>query len=202
MSTETRRYEKRLRAQREAETRQRITEAAVELHGTVGPARTSLSAVAKRAGVQRATLYRHFPTEDVLFEACSTHYVTLNPPPDPTPWTEISDPDERLRVALDSLYSWYDRIEPMLTNVTRDLPLVPAMRPATEQRMAFLNAVREILLGGRRERGAARRRMRAAIGHALAFESWRSLVREQGLSRRAAVEIMLGMVAAADSDCR
>jgi AcrR family transcriptional regulator len=202
MSTETRRYEKRLRAQKEAETRQRITEAAVELHGTVGPARTSLSAVAKRAGVQRATLYRHFPTEEVLFEACSTHYVTLNPPPDPTPWTEIRDPDERLRIALDSLYSWYERVEPMLTNVTRDLPLVPALWQATERRLAFLNAAREILLRGRRGRGAAWRRARAAIGHAIAFESWRSLVREQGLSRRAGVEVMLGMVAAADSSRR
>jgi AcrR family transcriptional regulator len=199
MSIETRRYEKRLRAQKEAETRQRITEAAVELHGTVGPARTSLSAVADRAGVQRATLYRHFPNEEALFEACSTHYMSLNPPPDPTPWRDIADPDERLRVALDALYSWYERVEPMLTNVTRDMLLVPAMRPATERRLAFLSAVRDLLMRGRPERGAARRRVRAAIGHALAFETWRSLAREQGLSRRAAVELMLGTVAAVES---
>jgi AcrR family transcriptional regulator len=199
MSTETRKYEKRLRAQKEAETRKRITEAAVELHGTVGPARTSLSAVADRAGVQRATLYRHFPNEEALFEACSTHYMSQNPPPDPTPWREVADPDERLQVALDALYSWYERVEPMLTNVVRDRTVVPAMRQATERRLAFLDAVREILLRGRRERGAAGRRVRAAIGHALAFETWRSLACEQGLSRRAAVEVMLGMVAAARS---
>jgi AcrR family transcriptional regulator len=196
MSTETRKYEKRLRAQKEAKTRQRITEAAVELHGTVGPARTSLSAVAERAGVQRATLYRHFPNETALFEACSTHYMSQNPPPDPTPLREVVDPDERLRVALDALYSWYERVEPMLTNVVRDRTAVPAMQQTTARRLAFLDAVREILLRGRRERGGARRRVRAAVGHALAFETWRSLVREQGLSRRAAVEVMLGMVAA------
>src|ERR687887_991813 len=193
MSTETRKYEKRLRAQKEAETRQRITEAAVALHGTVGPAQTSLSAVAERAGVQRATLYRHFPNEEALFEACSTHYMALNPPPDPSPWARIDDLEERLRLALDSLYSWYERVEPMFDNVTRDVALVPAMRSATERRLAFLSSVREMLMRGRGERGAARRRVRAAIGHALAFETWRSLAREQGLSRRAAVEVMLGM---------
>ena len=202
MSTETRKYEKRLRAEKEAKTRQRITEAAVELHGTVGPARTSLSAVAERAGVQRATLYRHFANEEALFEACSTHYMALNPPPDPSPWEAIDDPDERLRVALDSLYSWYERVEPMFNNVTRDIALVPAMRGATERRLAFLNASREILLRGRSARGAARRRVRAAIGHALAFETWRSLGREQGLSRRAAIELMLGTVATAGSGRR
>jgi AcrR family transcriptional regulator len=199
MSTETRKYEKRLRARKEAETRRRITEAAVELHGTVGPARTSLSAVAERAGVQRATLYRHFPNEEALFEACSTHYMSQNPPPDPTPWRGIADPDERLQAALDSLYSWYERVEPMFNNVTRDVALVPAMRGATERRLAFLSTVREILMRGRQERGAARRRVRAAIGHALAFETWRSLASEQGLSRRAAVELMLAMVAASGS---
>jgi hypothetical protein len=128
--------------------------------------------------------------------------MALNPPPDPSPWARIDDPDGRLRAALDSLYSWYERVEPMFNNVTRDVGLVPAMRGATERRLAFLSTVREILMRGRRERGAARRHVRAAVGHALAFETWRSLAREQGLSRRAAVEVMLGMVAATDSDRR
>src|SRR5512134_1449821 len=99
---EKRRYRKRRRAALEEETRRRITEAAVELHGTIGPARTTVSAVADRAGVQRATVYRHFPDEESLFAACSAHWAMLNPPPDPGSWDE-PDPDRRLAVALEQL---------------------------------------------------------------------------------------------------
>src|SRR3954454_24302077 len=99
MSDEKRRNTKKVRAQLEAETRRRITESAVELHGTVGPARTSMSAVAERAGVRRSTLYRHFPDEDALFAACSSHWVAENPRPDLEAWAAIEDPDDRLLVA-------------------------------------------------------------------------------------------------------
>src|SRR5919106_5043085 len=118
MTTEkhTRPYRKRRRAESEAATRQRITEAAMELHGTVGPARTTISAVAERAGVQRATVYRHFPSETELFEACSGHWYSLNPMPDPSRWAEIADSEERLRAALGDLYEWYAWAEPMLVN--------------------------------------------------------------------------------------
>ena len=103
--TRKRAYRKRRRAEQEEETRLRITEAAVDLHGSVGPARTTVSAIAERAGVQRATVYRHFPDEEALFAACSSHWAALNPPPDPAAWAEIADPDERLRRALSELYS-------------------------------------------------------------------------------------------------
>src|SRR3990170_3766702 len=115
-----RKYELKKRAEEMAETRRRITEAAVGLHGTVGPARTTLSAVAKRAGVQRHTVYRHFPTEAELFGACSAHYFTAHPWPDPEPWRAIGDPHQRLARALDELYAYYERTEPMFTNVLRD----------------------------------------------------------------------------------
>ena len=105
--TRKRAYRKRRRAEQEEETRLRITEAAVDLHGSVGPARTTVSAIAERAGVQRATVYRHFPDEEALFAACSSHWAALNPPPDPAVWAEIADPDQRLRGALAELYSWY-----------------------------------------------------------------------------------------------
>lgn len=95
-TAETRRYRKRLRAEQEQQTRQAITEAAVKLHGTLGPARTTVSAIAEEAGVQRATVYRHFPDEPSLFQACSGHYMAMHPPPDPTRWMEIADPAERL----------------------------------------------------------------------------------------------------------
>ena len=182
-----RKYEKRKRAESEAETRLRITEAAVELHGTVGPARTSFSAIAERAGVQRATLYRHFPDLPAMFAACSAHYLALNPPPDPTPWAMIDDPNARLRTALGDLYAFYERGEPMLSNVIRDAPVVPGMAAAVNARLAYLEAVRDLLLKGRS--GARRRRVRAAIAHVLAFETWHSLAREQGLPRRDAVAL-------------
>src|SRR6478752_8008593 len=101
MTDQTRQYRMRRRAESQLETRRRITESAVELHGTLGPARTSMSAVAEHAGVRRSTLYRHFPDEGALFGACSAHWAAENPPPDIARWAEIEDPDERLALALD-----------------------------------------------------------------------------------------------------
>src|SRR5215204_7226642 len=106
-------YRKKRRAELEAETRRRITESAVELHGTVGPARTSMSAVAERAGVRRSTLYRHFPDEHALFAACSSHWSAANPPPDIGAWADVADPDERLAAALAELYAYSARTETM-----------------------------------------------------------------------------------------
>jgi AcrR family transcriptional regulator len=197
---ERRAYRKRRRAQLEAETRLRITEAAVDLHGSVGPARTTISGVAARAGVQRATVYRHFRDEDALFDACSSHWMAQHPLPDPTAWANIENPDERLPVALGELYEWYEQGEYMLENVTRDLALVPALRPSMEAFQGWLDAAADALLSGRRERGARRRRKRAAVGHALAFETWRSLVSHQGLSRSETIELMEALAAAAGRD--
>jgi AcrR family transcriptional regulator len=190
-------YRKRRRAQLEDETRLRITEAAVDLHGSVGPARTTISAVAQRAGVQRGTVYRHFADEDALFGACSAHWMAQHPLPDPSAWAAVGDPDERLRTALAELYAWYERGEQMLENTTRDVVLVPALRPSMDAFAAWLGLATEALLRGRRERGARRRRVRAAVAHALAFDTWRSLVRGQALAQREAVELMEGLVAGA-----
>jgi AcrR family transcriptional regulator len=190
-------YRKRRRAEQEKQTRLRITEAAVDLHGSVGPARTTMSAVAKRAGVQRATLYRHFPDEEALFQACSSHWAAEHPPPDFSGWAEIEDNDERLRAGLGELYGWYARNERMLENVRRDLALVQAMRAPRERFDAALRIGAGALMAGRGERGTRRRRVRAAVGHALSFETWRSLVREQGLSNRQAVQLMSRLVAGA-----
>jgi len=196
MSNETRRYTKRRRAESEQETRLRITEAAVALHGSVGPARTTISAIADKAGVQRATVYRHFPDEETLFAACSGHYAALNPPPDLTAWNE-KDPGARLRRALSEMYAWYSRTEPMLENVLRDAPMVPAMAKPVSLRLAYLDMVIDALLTGRRERGHARRRVKAALTHALSFSTWQSLVRANGLKDEEAVSLMATMVEAA-----
>src|SRR3954468_5305676 len=116
MSDQKRPYRKRVRAEHEEQTRRRITESAVELHGTIGPARTSISAVADRAGVRRSTVYRHFPDEAALFDACSSHWRAANPPPDPWAWAAIEDPSERVTAALSELYAFYARTEPMYTS--------------------------------------------------------------------------------------
>ena len=193
----TRPYTKRRRAQAEAETRQRIAEAAMRLHGSVGPARTTISSVAEEAGVQRATVYRHFPTEEELFGACSAHWASLHPPPDAGAWAVIADPDERLRTGLADLYAWYGSDEQMFVNTRRDATLAPAMAPTVERVRAGIAAMVDTLMKGRPERGRRRRRVLGAIRHATAFGTWYSLTREGELGDDEAIDAMLGAVAAA-----
>jgi AcrR family transcriptional regulator len=178
------------RAEWQERTRQRITESAVELHGTLGPSRTSLSAVAKHAGVRRSTLYRHFPDEAALFVACSGHWMSQHPMPDLEAWSVVSDPGERLRIALTEIYAYYAETEAMLANLLRDLGVVEAIQPQFAHFLNYMEAARTTLLVGRRERGRGARRVRSALGHALAFTTWRSLVREQGCTANEAVDMM------------
>jgi AcrR family transcriptional regulator len=193
-----RKYELKKRAEQMGETRLRITEAAIELHGTVGPSRTTLSAVAERAGVERRTLYRHFPNEAALFEACSTHYFAANPWPDLDSWRAIRDPHERLEEALDELYAYYERTEPMFNNVLRDAEVVDFARDAMTPLHAYLDEAAEILTVGRRARGRRRQLLRAAIRHALAFSTWHSLS-AKGVERADAVKLSSALVEAAAS---
>src|SRR5438309_7399128 len=109
----TRKYELKQRAQSQAETRQRIVEATVALHDSLGPSRTTISAIAERAGVQRLTVYRHFPDERTLFQACSSHWTSRNPKPDLATWAALDDPEERLRTALAEIYAFYRATEGM-----------------------------------------------------------------------------------------
>jgi AcrR family transcriptional regulator len=197
MTDQSRKYRMSRRAESQRQTRRRITESAVELHGTLGPARTTMSAIAEHAGVRRSTLYRHFPDEGALFDACSAHWNAENPPPDLTAWAAIEDPDERTRSALADLYDFYGRTAYMLENLLRDEPTHAILRERFGAFRGYLDAARDELLRGRRLRGAARRRVAAAIGHALAFSTWRSLVAEQGLAPDAAVEFMCALIASA-----
>jgi AcrR family transcriptional regulator len=185
------------RAELEAQTRQRITESAVELHGTLGPARTSMKAVAEHAGVPRSTVYRHFPDEEALFGACSAHWAAETPPPDVSRWEKIEDQDERLELALDELYDYYRRGGEMLDKCLRDEATVPIVGQLMGAYHQFLAAVTDLLMRGRGLRGKARDRVRAAIGHALAFRTWQQLTEEQGLDDEQAVELMCRLVAAA-----
>jgi AcrR family transcriptional regulator len=180
-------YELRKRAERLAETRRRIVKAAVELHTTAGPARTSIVAIAERAGVQRHTVYAHFPDLRSLIAACSSHWDEANPFPEPLAGSAIEEPERRLRAALDAVYAWYERVEPDLALFHRDASLVPETGEVMEQQAAQLAALADDLAEGFSPRRAAR----AAIGHALEFETWRSLVRRQRLSRASAVDAMV-----------
>ena len=184
----TRKYELKRRAERQEETRRRIVEAAVDLHRTKGPARTTLSDVARGAGVQRHTLYRHFPDERALFTACSGLFYELNPFPDPEPWKAIADPEARLRAGLEAIYDYFERTEDMLACVVRDAEIHPPTRELAELRRGPLVArVLETLA----EPLPDEPRVRAVLGLALDFYTWRSLVRRGGLSNAEAVETMV-----------
>ncbi len=179
---------------RKERTRQRIVEATVGLHETVGTARTTISAIAERAGVQRLTVYRHFPDERALLRACSGHWSAANPPPDPASWTQTSDPEARLRAALAEVYAYHRRTEPMISNVVRDAQVHPLTREVSEPYFRHWERMRDVLATGWGVGDERLDLLLGTIGHALDFQTWRSLVRQQGLSDEQAVEAMAGMV--------
>jgi AcrR family transcriptional regulator len=194
MSDQKRPYRMKRRAELEEQTRRRITESAVALHQEVGPAQTSISAIAERAGVRRSTVYRHFPDEDTLFAACSSHWRAANPPPDPSSWSSIAEPAERTRTALREVYAFYGHTETMYTSLLRDEPVLPAVHRRLRDFYGYLRSIQDDLAAGRGLRGRRAKHVRAAIGHALAFPTWRSLTREQGLSNDDAVELMSRLI--------
>jgi AcrR family transcriptional regulator len=195
----SRTYELKRRAERQEQTRQRIVAAAVELHTTLGPSRTTVQAIAEKAGVTRPTVYAHFSDARSLFEACSGHVRATIPPPDPTPWHSIADPSERLETALRELYSYYERLELLLENVQRDAAVMPLVAEMNAYRARHLEDIRDVLLQAWPARGGARARLRRAIGHALEFRTWQSLVRRQACATDEAVQLMVAFACAAGS---
>jgi AcrR family transcriptional regulator len=188
-------YNLKARAERQQQTRQRIVETAVELHKTHGPAQTTITDIAKKAGVQRRTVYNHFPDELSLFKACSAHNRALNPPPDPEPWKLIPDPEERLRRALAEVYAYYRRNEQMQANVTRDAQVNPNVRKVFEARIKHQESMRNVLAAGL-EQGDGRRHklLHGALWMALEFQTWHTLVRQQGFDDDESIELMVSMV--------
>ena len=168
----------------------RIVDATEYLHGSLGPTRTTVSAVADRAGVTRATVYRHFADEESLFLACSQQWISRQQLPDPDAWGVIEDPVERLSAGLVDIYGFYRRGQQMMRNIHRDVESVPAVvvaaRRLREQRWL------DTLLAP--QPGHRRKLVRAAVAHATTFTTWQSLCGAQGLSDRSAVELMVGMV--------
>jgi AcrR family transcriptional regulator len=195
--TTSRKYELKQRAERQQETRRRIVAAAVELHTTLGPSRTTVQAIAEKADVTRPTVYAHFPDARSLLEACSGHVHATIPPPDPTHWRSISDPGERLETALRELYGYYERLEPLLENVQRDAAVMPLVAEMNAYRARYLEETRDLLLEAWATRGRAKARLRQAIGHALEFGTWQSLVRRQGCATEEAVQLMAAFARAA-----
>jgi AcrR family transcriptional regulator len=202
MSVQKRPYRMTRRAELEEQTRLRITESAVALHEELGPAHTSISAIAERAGVRRSTVYRHFPDEEALFDACSSHFRAANPPPDPRAWASIGDSAERMRAALRDIYAFYAATEAMYVSLLRDEPLVPTIQRRLRDFYGYLGSIQDDLAAGRGLRGRRAQYVRAAIGHALAFPTWRSLAREQGLGNDEAVELMSRLVEDAAGSAR
>ena len=183
-------YRKAKRAEDESRTRERIVDAAEYLHASLGPARTTVSAVADRAGVTRATVYRHFADEESLLLACSRQWLSRQQLPDPDAWGLIEDPIERLRAGLVEIYGFYRRGEPMMSRIHRDVDVVPAVVVAA--RHAREGRWLDTLLAAHPRR--RRTVVRAAVAHATAFTTWQSLCGAQGLSDRSAVDLMVGMV--------
>jgi AcrR family transcriptional regulator len=194
MSHGTRPYRMTRRAELEEETRRRITASTIALHEEIGPAATSISAIAEHAGVRRSTVYRHFPSEESLFAACSSHWRAANPPPDPVQWSAIADPTARTQTALHDLYAFYAQTQDMYASLLRDEPLVPIVQRLLVDYYGYLESIQGLLAAGRGLRGRPGRSTRAAIGHALAFSTWRSLTREQGLPERDAVALMVRLI--------
>jgi AcrR family transcriptional regulator len=203
MSTTTpRKYELKQRAEHQEETRRRIVDAAVELHSTLGPSRTTVAAIAERAGVTRPTVYAHFPDARSMFEACSGHVRATTPPPDPGPWESISDPGARLETALTELYDYYERLEQLLENIERDVALMPIIAQMSTSRVQYRERIRDLLLRGWPARGGSKTRLRRVIGHALEFGTWQSLVRRQGCTSGEAVRLMAGLARATASSTK
>ncbi|MBR0679565.1 TetR/AcrR family transcriptional regulator [Roseomonas eburnea] len=182
----TRPYTLRRRAERQAETRQRIVEAAIALHGSVGPALTSISMVAARAKVQRHTLYAHFPDERSLYLACSGLSLERDPLPDPGPWRSAASREARLRAGLGAIYGWYERNADLAGCVLRDAEHHALTREVVGLRIApWMQACREVLAEALSEG------QRAVLHLALGYFTWRALTREAGLAQEEAVAAMV-----------
>ena len=189
----TRTYTLKRRAERQAETRQRIVEAAVELHGSVGPARTTVSMVAERAGVQRHTFYAHFPDEWSLLMACSGLTMERDPPPEAGPWRTIEDRQERLAVGLHALYGWFERNAELIGRVLRDAEHHAVVREISHMRFGpHLAAWRAAL-----DDGDSTPAGNAMLALALSFHTWRTLTRDGGLDTTGAAQAMAAAVVTA-----
>ena len=185
-----RKYQLKARAESERQTRARIVEATMELHKEVGPAKTTIAEIARRAEVTRLTVYNHFPDDSVLFGACQGHWMGLHPLPDFAAALALPKPEERVRAVLRGFYGWYRETAPMAENVQRDRGAVPALDVLMQRTAdARLDQLAATLAAGFGLRGLRSKKQRTLIRLALDFWSWRRLDRE-GLDDWAAADLM------------
>lgn len=179
--TTKRPYQLKERAKSQEETRQKIVEATMHLHEELGPRATTISAIAERAGVQRLTVYRHFPDETAVFKACTSHWLSLNPPPDPMEWADIADPRKRLAAVLAAFYRYYGTTQRMWTVSHRDVVDVPALQEPMARFAGYLSGIAGDLAARLTATPGDRGPVEATIRHALRFPTWADLD-EQGLA--------------------
>ena len=179
------------RAVRQEQTRERIVAATVDLHESIGPLATTITAIADRADVQRLTVYRHFPSEEELFAACTNHHFGLHPPPDLASWAGIADPMERSETGLKDLYRYWAEIDPMAASVLRDHEVAPDR--VGGGLIAFMSAAADLLTAPWPTAGE-RPLLRGVMGHVVHFRTWQTLVRDQRLHLDEAVAASLAMV--------
>jgi AcrR family transcriptional regulator len=191
----TRKYTQRQRAEDVRHTRERIVDATMLLHEELGPRKTTISAIAERAGVQRLTVYRHFAADEALFRACSSRWFELHAPPDPASWIEIDGGRERSLTALLALYGYYRSTESMWCSVYRDADVAAMAAPLADFH-TFLDSIADGLVAGWQPRGRKSPALKATLRHALEFETWRSLA-GHGLGERKAAELVTRWAAAA-----
>jgi AcrR family transcriptional regulator len=181
----------RKRALSQEETRRRIIEATMQLHEEIGPRATTISAIAERAGVQRLTVYRHFPDEAAVFRACTSHWLDLNPPPDPQSWESVADPWKRLDAALSAFYDYYAATETMWTASHRDLDAVEALHQPMAEFAAYVTEISDSLAGSFRVERKKGISVKVTVQHALAFQTWKDL-QGRGLKNPKKVELVTG----------
>jgi AcrR family transcriptional regulator len=197
MSSQKRKYELKVRAERQQQTRERIVAAALALHEQVGPARTTVAEIARRAGVQRLTVYNNFPDEKELFAACQGHFFAAHPPPDPTPAFAIEDPAERLQAVLSGLYAWYRDARQLIATSQRDRSLVPALDALLAETVdRQFAALGEALVAGWSPSDDQKRRLSATIAIALDFGTWQRMA-DMGLADSTAAGLMTDIVVCA-----
>jgi len=203
-STKSRPYRMRRRAEQVVQTRERITEAAVRLHTTVGPAHASIAAIAGEAGVTRLTVYRHFADLDALFEACTAHWYARNPRPDAAAWPLIADLEERARRAFGDLYGWYRDHADELYPINRDAAAMPlsAQQAMEAGNRMLADALVAGHVGADTDPGGDGRLLRAVARHLVDFLTWRSLAIQKGLDDREVVDLAVRLLTAMTGDGR
>jgi AcrR family transcriptional regulator len=186
MSTQKRKYELKARAEAQEATRARIAAAAAGLHEENGIAQTTVADIARRAGVQRLTVYNHFPDLDALLPACTAHYVAQHPRPDLAAALALEDPAERLRATLALLYGWYREAAPMQRRVHGERATVPELDAWLKRSSDVAMAELADALAGDFDR--------ALVALALDFWTWQRLDRE-GLDDATAAARMTAAIA-------